>query len=311
MNIVYFGTPEFGAYILEELIKSTNTQPAPRFTVQTVITRADKPVGRHQTISSSPVALVGQKYHIPVLKPLKLNEEFIQNHLSFLDCDLFIVASYGKIIPQALLDIPKLGAINVHGSILPKYRGASPIQSAILNKDKETGVTTVLMDDQMDHGPVLFTKKISISDKDTYSTLSTKILQVAAPLLIDTLTKFVEGNVTPKQQNHDLATFCSLLKKDSGYFDINNPPSLENLDRMIRAYYPWPGVWTRFRASSADRVPHKASAVTQVAAKAEQGSSGQECIVKLLPEGKIQMEGKKVMGLKDFLNGYPDFPLKF
>lgn len=277
MNIVYFGTPEFSSYILEEVVKSK------KFNVKAVVTRADKPVARHQTISQSPIAMVAEKYNVPILKPLKLNEEFIQNNLKLLECNLFVVASYGKIIPQTLLDIPKLGAINVHGSILPKYRGASPIQSSILNGDKETGVTIMLMDAQMDHGEILSTKRISISDHDNFQSLSIKMSQMGSKLLIETLTKFVQGKITPKQQNHALATFCSLLKKDSGYFDINNPPSPEKLDRMIRAYYPWPGVWTKWNGK----------------------------IVKFLPENKIQMEGKKPISFKDFLNGYPDFPLKF
>lgn len=274
IKIVYFGTPEFSAYILEQLIQSQ------KFTVQAVVTRADKPVGRKQEVRQSPVGLVAQKYGIPVLKPAKLDEEFITHHSSLLTCDLFIVASYGKIIPQSLLDIPKFGAINVHGSILPKYRGASPIQSAILNGDKKTGISIMLMDAEMDHGPVLSTKEISISEQDTFESLSTKMSQLAAPFLIKTLTKLIDGKARPKKQDHKKATFCKLLKKEDAYFDISNPPSKEVLDRMIRAYYPWPGVWTRWNNK----------------------------IVKFYPGGLIQIEGKKVIPYKDFLNGYPDFP---
>ncbi|MBI4038066.1 methionyl-tRNA formyltransferase [Candidatus Daviesbacteria bacterium] len=286
IKIVYFGTPEFSAYILEKLIEFCGLDE--KFTVQTVITRADKPAGRKQEVKEPPVAMIAKKYNIPTLKPTKLDEDFITAHLSLLTCDLIIVASYGKIIPQALLDIPTIGSLNVHGSILPKYRGASPIQSAILNGDKETGVTIMLMDAEMDHGPILSAKEFSLSEKETYVSLSTKMSQVAVPLLIETMVKFVEGKIKPKPQNHQKATFCKLLKKEVGFFDINNPPSPQQLDRMIRAYYPWPGVWSKWHNK----------------------------IVKFYPEGKIhpdligvQMEGKKAIPLKDFLNGYPDFPI--
>ncbi len=285
IKIVYFGTPEFSAYILEKLIEFCQDPPEQLqfldYIVQTVITRADKPVGRKQTVAESPVAQVAHKYNIPVLKPTKLDDEFIKSHQAFLECDLFIVASYGKIIPQSLLDIPTQGSLNVHPSLLPKYRGPSPILTPILNGDKETGVTIMLMDAEMDHGPLFSTKMISISDQDNHQTLTTRLAQVSAPLLIETLVKFVDGKIKPKPQDHSKATFTKMIKKESGYFDINNPPAQEELDRMIRAYYPWPGVWTCWN----------------------------DKIVKFLPEGKMQMEGKKPVSQKDFLNGYPGFPL--
>lgn len=288
IKIVYWGTPRFSAYILEKLIEFCQNPPQRQFTVQTVVTRPDKPVGRKQSLTSSPVSMVAKKYGIPTLKPTKLDNEFLNHHSSLLSFDLFIVASYGKIIPQALLNIPNLGSLNVHPSLLPNYRGPSPIITPILNGDKKTGVTIMLMDEQMDHGPILTTKEISISEEDTNITLSNKLSQASTLLLIDTMVKFVEGKIKPNPQNHKLATFTKIIKKEDGYIDINNPPSAQILDRMIRAYYPWPGVWTRFR----------------------QGSSGQAKIVKFLPGNKLQMEGKKSLAVKDFLNGYPDFPLK-
>lgn len=295
IKIVYFGTPEFSAYILEKLIEfcqnpsqplqldvRSSNEMATRYQIQAVVTRTDKRVGRKQDLRSSPVAQVAQKYQIPILKPVKLNEEFIKTNLALLTSDLFVVASYGKIIPQSLLDIPQYGSLNVHGSILPKHRGASPIQAAILNGDKTTGITIMLMDAEMDHGPIISTKEIKISEQVNLQTLSKKMMQVAALLLIETLVKFVEGKVKPQVQNHTRATYCKLLTKDSGYFEIQNPPTPEVLDRMVRAYYPWPGVWTRWKGK----------------------------IVKFLPEGKIQIEGKKPISFKDFLNGYPDFSLQ-
>ena len=285
IKLIFFGTPEFSSYILTQLLAF---QPGvvklnePKFVIQAVVTNPDKPVGRKQTLTQSAVSLVAQKYHLLTLKPEKLDETFIKNHLSLLECDLFLVAAYGKIIPKALLDIPRLGSINVHGSVLPKYRGASPIQQAILNGDKETGVTIMLMDEKMDHGPILYTKKISILPQDNFITLSKKMSEEGARLLIKVLPQFIQGKIFPKSQNHQKATFTKIIKKEDGYFDINNPSSLKTLDKMIRAYYPWPTTWTKW--------------------------SGK--IVKFLPEGMIQMEGKKVISLKDFLNGYPNFPIK-
>lgn len=290
IKIVYFGTPQFSAYILEKLIEFCQNPnqdwkawKAKKFEVQTVITRPDKPVGRQQTIRPSSVSLVAKKYGIPTLKPVKLSdEEFLKDNQALLQADLFVVASYGKIIPQSLLDIPKSGSLNVHPSLLPKYRGPSPILTPILNGEKQTGVTIMLMDAEMDHGPILNTSKISISEEDTHQSLSNKLSHNSAPLLISTLVKFVEGKIKPKKQNHSKATFTKLIKKEDSYFDISSPPDPETLDRMIRAYYPWPGVWTRWG----------------------------DKIIKFLPGGLIQMEGKKATPFKDFLNGYPDFPLK-
>lgn len=294
IKIVYFGTPEFSAYILEKLIEFFQNLPASRlhlegattnqlqFEVQTVVTSPDRPVGRLQQSKSSAVSMVARKYGIPMLKPDKLDQDFIASHLSLLSADLFIVASYGKIIPQTLLDIPTKGALNVHGSILPKYRGASPIQAPILNGDKETGITIMLMDEKVDHGSILSTNKIRISQQDTFETLSRKLSQEAVPLLIDTIVDFILGKIKPQSQDHTKATFCKLIKKEDGYFDINNPPSQEHLDRIIRAYYPWPTAWTRWNGK----------------------------IVKLLPNQMVQMEGKKKVKLTEFLRGYPNFPIK-
>ncbi|MBI4040107.1 methionyl-tRNA formyltransferase, partial [Candidatus Daviesbacteria bacterium] len=197
-SIIYFGTPEFSAYILEELLKTG-------FKIKAVITRADKPVGRKQTTAESPVAKVAKSYNISALKPIKLSDEFIGQNQTQLQADLYIVASYGKIIPQALLDIPKLGAINVHGSILPKYRGASPIQTAILNGDQTTGITIMLMDAEMDHGDILTTEVISISETDNYLTLSKKMSQLGTSLLIKTLPDFIKGKIKPQPQDHSKA----------------------------------------------------------------------------------------------------------
>lgn len=198
------------------------------------------------------------------------------------EADLGVVAAYGKILKQEELSAPKYGLINVHPSLLPKYRGPSPIQQAVLNGDKTSGISIIKMDEEVDHGPILYQETLELSDRDTFDSLSKRMFQRSAEILPQLIKDFIEGKITQEEQNHTEATYCSMLTRESGYFDLNNPPSSEVLNKMIRAYYPWPGVWTQWNSK----------------------------IVKFYPEGKIQMEGKKILSMKDFLNGYPDFPLK-
>lgn len=259
MKIVFFGSQEFIIPVLKNLEE--------HFEVVAVVTTKDSPTSKY---------FKGLK-----LTPDKLDEEIVIQ-LQRLEPDLFVVSSYGKIIPQSILDLPKYGNLNVHPSLLPKYRGASPLQGVILNGEEKTGVTIMLMDEKMDHGPILKSREFILLQQDTFETLGNKLFQEGAALLIDTINQFIEGKLTPKPQDHSKATFTKLIKKEDGYFDINTPPSPEILDRMIRAYYPWPTTWTTWK----------------------------DKIVKFLPGGLIQMEGKKPIPFKDFLNGYPDFPLK-
>ncbi len=196
------------------------------------------------------------------------------------EADLGVVAAYGRILTKQELETPKYGFINVHPSLLPKYRGPSPIQATILNKDKETGVTIIKIDEKMDHGPVIFTKRIKLSGQENTLELSNKLFMLGAKILVKIIPDYVAGKIKLKPQNHKKATFCKMIKKEDGNFNIENLP--KNLDRMIRAYFPWPTAWTTWNNK----------------------------IVKFYPDGKIQMEGKKVIPIKDFLNGYPDFPLK-
>ncbi len=216
------------------------------------------------------------------VQPIK---DQLAKHFTLVDsakeADLGVVAAHGKILPKEELQTPKHGFINIHPSLLPKYRGPSPIQSAILNGDQISSISIIKMDEEVDHGPILYQEKMALSGIDTFDTLSKKMFQRAAEVLPKIIEDFIAGKIKPTEQNHAEAIFCSLLTRDSGYFDINNPPDPKTLDRMIRAYYPWPGVWTKWKGK----------------------------IVKFYPEEKIQMEGKKVLTLRDFLNGYPDFPI--
>jgi methionyl-tRNA formyltransferase len=194
--------------------------------------------------------------------------------------DLIVVASYGKILPKEQIETPKYGALNVHPSLLPKYRGPSPLQAAILNGDRVSGVTILKLDEQMDHGPILAKKEVELSEDETFDSWSKKGFEIGAEMLVDLIPDYISGKLSPTSQDDTQATYCKLVKKEDGYFEIDKVP--ENLDRMIRAYYPWPGAWTKWNGK----------------------------VVKFLPGGQVQMEGKKATDLKSFLNGYPDFPIK-
>lgn len=213
-------------------------------------------------------------------------KESLSQHFTLVNslekADLGVVASYGHILTENELNKPKLGCINVHPSLLPKYRGATPIQQAILNGDQVSGLTIIKMDEQIDHGPIIYQEEIALSSNDTFATLSKKMFQRAADILPKVIEDFTSGKLIPKPQDHSKASFCDKLERVSGYIELENPPSPEILERMIRAYYPWPGVWTKWNSK----------------------------VVKFLPEGKIQMEGKKPLSLKDFLNGYPEIKEK-
>ncbi|MBI2593109.1 methionyl-tRNA formyltransferase [Candidatus Daviesbacteria bacterium] len=236
------------------------------------------------TSTQSPVALVAKKNGLPILEPKQLDVNFIKSHLSFLDADLYIVVAYGRILPRLLLDIPKFGSINIHPSKLPLYRGPSPIQAQILDGITDSAISFILMDEEMDHGPILYQEPYQILETDTFESLCQKMFAKSAEILPNVINDLSKGKITPRLQNHAIAEYCNLVKKQDGYFDLpvgRQVLNLQKLDRMVRAYYPWPGTWTKWNGK----------------------------IVKLFPEGKIQMEGKNVTDLKSFLNGYPDFPL--
>ena len=222
-----------------------------------------------------------EKYEVAecIRKPLSVDSVTIE-HLKSLSPDLFVVAAYGQILPQAILDIPKLGAINIHPSLLPKYRGSTPIQTAIRFGDKTTGVSFIKMDEKMDHGPILFQLEEVILETDTFESLANRLFEKSANELEEVITRFIQDQTGTPQKDIN-ASFTKMLKRDDGLFKIDNPPPRESLERMIRAYYPWPGVWTNYALVS------------------------NEIIIKLLPNKMIQVEGKNPMSYKDFMNGYP------
>jgi len=235
-RIIFFGTPVFGQIVLRKLSDDN-------FNVVAVVTQPDRPVGRDQKLTPSPVKTFAKENKIKIFSPADKGElSTINRKLAKLKPTLFVVASYGMIVPSETLLIPEKGALNVHPSLLPKYRGASPIQAAILNGDTETGVTIMLMDEQMDHGPIVSQEKIALSPAETTATAMAKLAQVGGKILVRTIPVYLEGKLNPRPQDHTQATYTKLVKKDNGR--VNWQDNNIQVERMARAYNPWPGVWT-------------------------------------------------------------------
>lgn len=236
IKIIFWGTPYFSAKIMEALILAN-------FNPILAITAPDKPKGRGLGKQASEVKRMAIKYGLNVSQPLKLKENpDFRQQLQDLQPDVFIVASYGKIIPKEILAIPKKGCLNIHPSLLPRWRGASPIQTTILAGDKKTGVTIILMDEEIDHGPIISNIQFVIPNpKITYKELEEKLIEAAAKLLIETLPKWLNNEIKPIPQDHSQATFCTIIKRADGKIDFNE--SAEIIGRKIRTFNPWPGTF--------------------------------------------------------------------
>jgi methionyl-tRNA formyltransferase len=302
---IFMGTPQFAVASLEALIKNG------KFNVLAVVTQPDKPQGRNKATVPSPIKKTAQKNNITVLTPDKIrgNNEFIQQ-INNLSPDVIVVVAYGKILPQELLNIPKYGAINLHGSILPKYRGASPIVASILAGDKETGITMIKMDAEMDAGPIIsINQPIEISSKDTIISLSQKLSQAAADLLIKDLPAYLAGVIQPKPQNETGASYVKLIKKEDGLIDWSE--DAKKLNREIKAYLGWPSSYTYYQDKQlkileADVIEKNSGNNGEIwetedhypAVYTGKGS------LKLI---QLQLAGKKPVSGKDFIRGYSDF----
>ncbi|NGZ11639.1 MAG: methionyl-tRNA formyltransferase [Nitrospira sp. LK70] len=237
MRIVFMGTPEFALPSLEALLRSDDQ-------VIGVISQPDRPKGRGQQLVAPPVKLLAERAGIPVLQPLKIRTpEFLQV-LSTWRPDLIAVAAYGRILHTPILRLPPMGCVNVHGSLLPKYRGAAPVQWAVINGETETGITTMLMDEGMDTGPMLLQDKLEISPDDTAGTLAPRLAELGGRLLVDTITQLKAGTLIPRKQDDGQATLAPLLKKEDGLIDWRMTATA--LANRVRGLSPWPGAYTFF-----------------------------------------------------------------
>lgn len=324
IRIWFFWTPSLATSVLRDILEYTG------FEVVFVVTNPDKPFGREQIMKPSPVKELALKHNICILQPVKVrwNTEFLKEIASY-NCDYFIVVAYGKIVPLELLEIPKKLCINVHGSILPAYRGASPIQAALLHGEKETGVTIMKMSEGMDEGDILKIRTVTIERWETSGTLFDKFAQISWRTLIDTLLELEHGGITPISQDHTRATYCKKIEKEDGLIDWSM--SAEELYHKWQAYTPWPGVFTYyegkrlllekvslFRHSDEGRIQvlenwNTGSFVPQdygnigTVIKLEDGCIGVICGNWILTLEQVKLEWKKSQNIKDFVNGNQHF----
>ncbi|MBI4049305.1 MAG: methionyl-tRNA formyltransferase [Candidatus Doudnabacteria bacterium] len=299
MKIIFIGTTKFGIPTLEIL----NT----KYQILAVITQPDQPVGRKKTITPPPIKVWAQKNGIPVLQPEKLSDT--RNQITDIMPDLLLVAAYGQLIPKEILDIPKYGSINVHGSLLPKYRGASPTQTAILNGDKTTGITLFLMDEKLDHGPVIAQQTLTIDDHTSYLSLYKRLSETSAGLVSKTLPQWFAGQIKPIPQDENQASYTKIFSWQDGRIDWTKKAS--EIEKKILSLNPEPGTWTTYINKSVkilEVIELRDQNPTGLAGKISQRNKQMivQCKTCSLIIVKLQPEGKKPMPGADFLNGLKD-----
>ncbi len=296
IKIIFFASGEFGALILEEISQS-------KYKPSLVFTNPDKPVGRKKIITSPPVKISAQKNNIPLIQTEKIKG--LKPKIENIKPDLAIVSDYKQIIPIEILKIPKFGFINIHPSLLPKYRGPSPIQTTILNGETESGVSLILMDEKIDHGPILNQKKINIPKKIYFPELKIKLAKLGADLIIKTIPKWINKKIKPQTQDKSKATYTKIIKKEDGKIDWSK--SAKEIERKIRAFYPWPGAFTFFKKSG--KILRTKILEAEFFSSLKENKKGlwiktdknDYLLIK-----KLQPEGKKIMTAEEFKNGYGD-----
>lgn len=281
-----------------------------------VVTQPDEPVGRKQILTSPPVKVEAEKFSLPVYQPKILKSSDAEEHFKKLKPDLVVVAAYGKMIPSWLLELPPCGCLNIHPSLLPKYRGPSPIQSAILNGDEETGVTIILLDEEMDHGDVVSSIKYQVLSIITSKQLSQALAESGAKLLVEILPDWLDNKVKPRPQDHEKVTFTKLLTREDGKVNWCQPAAA--IERMARAYGDWPGIWTTWNGKRLKLL--KISILNKQVGCANNPAPGyvwqtdeqnKKLAVNTQPGSivleQIQLEGRESMSGQEFLRGYPKF----
>ncbi|MEK9130104.1 MAG: methionyl-tRNA formyltransferase [Patescibacteria group bacterium] len=335
MNIIFIGTSDFATPILKSLIQN-------KINIIQVITQPDKPIGRKQKLQASPIKLVALEYNIPIFQPENIKDQKSIEIIKKAQPDLIVVAAYGQILSKEILEIPKFGCLNIHASLLPKYRGASPIQSVILNGDKETGVTLMLMDEKMDTGKIIQSVKIEIQDNNDSQILHNKLANLGAELLIKILPKYIQetekiltlwkekyqadftiGQIDSTdslfvinhslmtQQNESVATYTKILKREDG--EINWTKSVQEIEQQIRAFSPWPGNFTKFKGKNCKIFKTHITNIKNDAIcigdffLTKDNQLAVKCGNGILIIDELQIEGKKRMLAQEFLRGHKIF----
>lgn len=294
-RIVFMGTPEFAVPSLNALIQHHE--------VVGVVTQPDRPAGRGGELRMPPVKQVALAHAIPCVQPVKLRE--VKDWLRAQEADLFVVAAFGQILPQSVLDMPKHGCLNVHGSLLPRWRGAAPIHAAIRAGDAETGITIMQMDAGLDTGPMLTKAATPITPDDTGATLHDRMAQLGAALLIETIPPYLNGEITPQPQDDALATYAPQINKDEGRIDWHAPAA--QIERTIRAFDPWPGTFTHWggKLLKVHRGRLRAGALPVGHVDLVEGALCVGTGKELLELVELQLEGRKRVSAGDFLRGHP------
>jgi methionyl-tRNA formyltransferase len=301
-TIVFMGTPDFAVPALQRLIAA--------HTVLAVVTQPDRPAGRNRQLQASPVKQAAEAAGIPVFQPERIRRPDAMDTLRQWPADLFVVAAFGQILPQAVLDLPRYGSLNIHASLLPRWRGAAPIQAAIRAGDAQTGITIMRMDAGLDTGPILTQRALPLAPEETGATLHDKLAVLGGDLLLDTLPGYLDGTLTPQPQDDALATFAPRIRKEEGHIDWSLPA--QALDRTVRAFTPWPGTFSfwdgkllRIVAGSPAR-----GASAHFTPGTVISTNGAPAIVTgdgLYVPTRLQLEGRTVATAAEFVNGYPQF----
>ncbi|MEK4565380.1 methionyl-tRNA formyltransferase [Alkalihalobacillus sp. FSL R5-0424] len=298
MNIVFMGTPDFAVPVLQAL---HSTYP-----VKAVVTQPDRPVGRKKTLTPPPVKVKAEELGLPVLQPEKIKNEW--QIVADLEPDLIVTAAFGQILPQELLDIPKYKCLNVHASLLPKYRGGAPIHQAIIDGEKETGITIMYMAQKLDAGDILSQESVTISDDDNVGTLHDKLSEIGAPLLIRTIKQLLNNEITPIKQDDEKATFARNISREMEKLDWSK--SAKDLYNQIRGLCPWPVAYTTLEGQNlkvwkAEIVDEESTESTSgvVVRLNDEGlfiSTGDKQMIKIT---ELQPAGKKRMDAASFYRG--------
>jgi methionyl-tRNA formyltransferase len=314
LRIIYMGTPHFAVPALEALIAGAapGTLLPDGYEIATVITRPDKPAGRGREIVFSPVKQAAIKYNIPVWQPGSLKKAENSEALAMYHADLYIVAAFGQILPQRVLDQPRYGTVNIHASLLPRYRGADPIAETILQGDKEAGVSIMLLDAGIDTGPVLLRRSIPLAEDETTGSLTVKLADLGAQALLAALPPWIAGEIVPEAQDEQRASHTHMLKKEDGEIRWSLPASV--LARQVRAYTPWPGSFTHWRGKLLKILAAQARSVELaqeilVGTVSVREEAGHQVLAVVTGSGlllvkQVQLEGKKAMSAEEFLRGY-------
>ena len=303
MKIIYMGTPDFAVAPLEAILKAGHE-------VTAVVTQPDRQKGRGREVQYSPVKECALSYGIPVLQPLKIKEKDAVEELRKYPADIFVVAAFGQLLSEEILNMPRLGCINIHASLLPAYRGAAPIQWCVINGEEKTGVTIMQMAKGMDTGDILLQKEVVLDEKETGGSLFDRLMETGAELIVEVLSKIEAGELTPVVQKEELATYAGKITKDMGNIDFAK--SAVTIERLIRGLNPWPSAFTHYKGKilkiwEADVVSECANAENPVPGTVI--AMDKESFTLATGEGalrirSLQPEGKKRMSCAEFMRGY-------